>query len=198
MLLLFIVVGSHLAQKVRRERCREELASIIWLSYTSKCFQIELMVCRHLESDWSISKWLRCIYFFCLAKKKKKLKIKGMNVIWTPSYPYQSFMFITCSGGNVLKVHLYVSDRLTFFLSKWGFGTQKGNSKQQFRSTANPQQPEAYQHCEALAPRPATAVAAIWEFVTAGCAWLGIFFRLWHSWCDVCFILGRWCGELSV
>lgn len=91
-LLLLIVLGSHLAQKVRRERCREELASIIWLSYASKCFQIELMVCRHLESDWSISKWLRCIDFLFLEKKKK---IKGVNVIWTPSYTHQSFAFIT-------------------------------------------------------------------------------------------------------
>lgn len=196
MLLLLIVLGSHLAQKVGREKCREELASIIWLSYASKCFQIELMVCRHLENDWSISKWLRCIDFFFLVKKKK---LREWMWFGPPPIPIRVLCSSHCSGGNVLKVHLCVSDSHFFSVNEvLGHRKATPSHNQQFHSTANPQQPEVYQHCEALAPKSATAVAAMWEFVTAGCVWLGIFFRLWHSWCDVCFILGRWCGELSV
>lgn len=94
----------------------------------------------------------------------------------------------------------FVSQTHIFFLSKWDPGTQKGNSISQPAVSLHSQPTTAWSlpALWSFSPKSATAVAAMWEFVTAGCVWLGIFFRLWHSWCDVCFILGRWCGELSV
>lgn len=136
--------------------------------------------------------------FFCGTKKLKNWGNEwDLESLLSPSEFYVHHIAV---GGNVLQVYLCVSVRHIFFLSKRGPGRQKGDSiyNQQFHSAANPRQPEGYQHCEALAPESGTAVAAMWEFLTAGCVGLSIFFRLGQSWCEVCFILGRWHRELSV
>lgn len=153
----------------------------------------------------TFGKWLEYfqmaeMHWLLLPCKKKKKEMKGMNEIWTLSYPHQFCVHHIAVEAMCLRFTFVSQTDSHFFSVSEVLGHRKAtpSHNQQFHSTANPQQPEAYQHCEALAPESATAVAAMWAFVSAGCVGFDIFFRLGRSWCDVCFILGRWCGELSV
>lgn len=105
----------------------------------------------------TFGKWLEYfqmaeMHWLLLPCKKKKKRNEGnewdLDPLLSPSVLCSSH----CSGGNVLKVHLCVSDRLTFFLSKWGPGTQKGNSISQ---------PAVSLHSQ---PTTTWSLPALWSF----------------------------------
>lgn len=85
-------------------------------------------------------------------KKKKNCKLREWMRFGPSPIHIRVLCSSHCSGGNVLKVHLCVSDRLTFFLSKWGPGTQKGNSISQ---------PAVSLHSQ---PTTTWSLPALWSF----------------------------------